>query len=211
MKAHCRLMSLVCVLLSVCAFEAHAQSGPQPGAFDYYLLTLSWSPEFCHGHSTNVQCVGSKHFGFVVHGLWPEYARGGYPQYCSRAPGLHNPTTILDIMPDPNLVTHEWATHGTCSGLEPEQYFALIRKAFTSVHIPPQFASPTRQFTTTVAAIRNEYVAANSNLPAEAIQVTCTGNYLNSVEICLRKDLTAMACPNPRSCRASSIRVPPVR
>jgi ribonuclease T2 len=184
------------------------QNGPQPGAFDYYLLTLSWSPEYCHSHSTNTQCVGSKHFGFVVHGLWPEYTKGGYPEYCSKAPGLSDPTTMLDIMPDPNLISHEWITHGTCSGLDADGYFALVRKAFTSVHIPAQFASPTKQFNTTLTALKSSFVESNSNLSPKDMEVTCTNNYLNSVEICLRKDLTPMPCPNPRDCRAKTIRVP---
>src|SRR5580692_7150493 len=50
----------------------------QPGAFDYYVLALSWSPEFCHSHPTKPECVWGK-FGFVVHGLWPQYANG-YPE-----------------------------------------------------------------------------------------------------------------------------------
>src|SRR5690242_4828750 len=86
----------------------------EPGAFDYYLLTLSWSPEFCHSHSDKPECQ-SGHHGFVVHGLWPQYANG-YPEHCSNAPGLSNPAEMTDIMPDTGLVGHEWSTHGTCSG-----------------------------------------------------------------------------------------------
>src|SRR5271168_2887119 len=89
-----------------------------PGAFDYYLLTLSWSPEFCHSpaHASKPECQ-SRHRGFVVHGLWPQYAQGGYPENCSSAPGLSSPSEMADLMPDAGLVAHEWSTHGTCSGL----------------------------------------------------------------------------------------------
>jgi ribonuclease T2 len=51
------------------------------GVFDYYLLTLSWSPTFCLTHKDDVQCSG-KGYGFVLHGLWPQYAKGGWPESC---------------------------------------------------------------------------------------------------------------------------------
>jgi ribonuclease T2 len=42
----------IAALLSMAAVAQHHHSRPashgEPGAFDYYLLTLSWSPEFCH-------------------------------------------------------------------------------------------------------------------------------------------------------------------
>ena len=93
------------------------------GAFDYYLLNLSWAPEFCFSKPDNPECSG--HFGFIVHGLWPQYQSGGYPQNCGQQPGLANPAKMLDIMPDLHLINHEWMTHGTCTGLSAEQYFGL--------------------------------------------------------------------------------------
>src|SRR4051794_31231797 len=104
------------------------RSPRQNAAFDYYLLTLSWSPEYCHGNASSTQCSADKHFGFVVHGLWPEYKSGGGPVNCSQQPGPTNPSSYLDIMPDLGLISHEWKTHGTCSGLEADQYFGLIRR-----------------------------------------------------------------------------------
>src|ERR1700757_3860920 len=95
--------------------RARQHSRSQPGVFDYYVLALSWSPEFCHSHPSNVQCSG--HSGFVVHGLWPQFVHG-YPEHCSMQPDLANPSSMTDLMPDPSLVAHEWATHGTCSGLD---------------------------------------------------------------------------------------------
>ena len=122
----------------------HEQS--QPGAFDYYVLALSWSPEFCHSHPSNVQCSG--HSGFVVHGLWPQFV-DGYPEHCSTQPGLANPSSMADIMPDPSLVAHEWATHGTCSGLDAEAYFQLVRRAFVSVQVPARLAATSQMFSIT--------------------------------------------------------------
>src|SRR6201996_9691352 len=52
--------------------------------FDYYLLNLSWSPEFCHSHPNATECASRA--TFVLHGLWPQNTDGTYPQNCSTAP-----------------------------------------------------------------------------------------------------------------------------
>jgi len=177
-----------------------------PGVFDYYLLTLSWSPEFCHSHADKPECQ-SGHHGFVVHGLWPQYT-DGYPENCSTAPGLSNPTVMADIMPDAGLVNHEWSTHGTCSGLDAESYFKLLRRAFTSVRVPERFAAPRENLSISPQEVKNEFVQANPNLRANELTVSCGNNYLTAVSLCMTKDLKPTACQNLRDCRANLIRVP---
>ncbi len=46
---------------------------------------------------------------------------------------------MRDIMPSKNLVIHEYRAHGTCSGLEPAQYFAVARVLYERVSVPPRF------------------------------------------------------------------------
>src|ERR1700712_5920775 len=86
------------ILLGVVAAAAMATAGPAPaqdrrqnapGEFDFYVLSLSWSPSFCEAASergnsgrSQAQC-GGRPFSFVVHGLWPQYERG-FPEYCQR-------------------------------------------------------------------------------------------------------------------------------
>src|SRR5580692_9741169 len=60
--------------------RSHAEAGT-PGEFDYYLLSLSWSPAFCLSSPGAAECNGPRRFGFIVHGLWPQYERG-WPQNC---------------------------------------------------------------------------------------------------------------------------------
>ena len=107
--------------------------------FDYYLLNLSWSPEFCHSHPNATECA--QHSAFVLHGLWPQNDNGTYPQNCSPEPGPRDPAAFSDIYPDPGLLVHEWRTHGTCSGLSPDAFFTLARSAFHSVAIPPTLST----------------------------------------------------------------------
>jgi ribonuclease T2 len=182
----------------------------QSSKFDYYLLALSWSPEYCHSHSSNAQCAADKHFGFVVHGLWPEYKSGSGPQHCGNQPGLTDPGRMLDIMPDLGLIQHEWTTHGTCSGLAAEGYFSLVRKAFNSIKQPPQLAAARSQQTLPPRQIKQDFEKVNPGLDDSAIMINCASNYLQAVEICLTKNLQPMTCPAPHDCRASTVRVPPV-
>jgi ribonuclease T2 len=183
-----------------------------PGQFDYYLLTLSWSPEFCHSpaHADKPECQ-SGHYGFIVHGLWPQYAQGGYPENCSTAAGLSNPAEMKDIMPDAGLVAHEWSTHGTCSGLDAESYFKLLRQAFTSIKIPGRLTAPRESFSIPPQEVKSDFAKANPNFTTEEMTVSCGNNYLTAVSLCMTKDLKATACQNLRDCRANVIRVAPLR
>jgi len=184
------------------------QSG-QPGAFDFYVLALSWSPEFCHSHPSKPEC-SSGPFGLVVHGLWPQFEKG-YPENCSSAPGLSDPSRMADIMPDVSLVAHEWTTHGTCSGLDADAYFQLMRQAYVSVKIPSQLGSPKRMFSIPPQELKQDFVAANPQLKAEDLAVSCGNNYLTGVYVCLDKQLQPRACEGLRDCRANVIKVSAVR
>ena len=186
------------------------QHGPgQPGVFAYYVLSLSWSPEFCHSHPESAECR-SGHFGFVVHGLWPQYM-DGYPENCSSAPGLSNPASMTDIMPDRSLVAHEWATHGTCSGLDADAYFRLVRRAFELVKVPASLSRPTRMFSITPQEVKQEFVGVNPRLRRENLAVSCGNNYLTGISVCMTKQLEPQACQGLRDCRANVVRVAPVR
>jgi ribonuclease T2 len=197
------------VLLLLAAMPAKAQ---QPGVFDYYLLNLSWEPEFCHSprNADTRECeVGGR--GFIVHGLWPQFT-SGYPEHCSDAAGLPDPSSMLDLMPDTRLVRHEWFTHGTCSGLSPADYFAKLRQAYASINIPEQLKRPQRNFSITPYDLKRALVEANPGLRADDVAVSCGHNFLTAVEICLSKDtLRPVSCGTVRDCRANMIRVAPVR
>src|SRR5450755_338052 len=216
MKSSWRLGFLVvvicfCVCLSLARSRRHRQqqSGGQPGVFDFYVLTLSWAPEFCHGHSDSPECE-SGHYGFIVHGLWPQFTHG-YPETCSDSPGLANPSEMLDIMPDERLIQHEWTTHGTCSGLSAEEYFKLLRRAYGSIKIPAQLAAPSESFSIPPAALKEKFLEVNPRLSRDNIAVSCGNNYLTGVYVCLTKNLEPTSCGELRDCHANVIKVPPVR
>jgi ribonuclease T2 len=180
------------------------------GAFDYYLLNLSWAPEFCHSKPDNPECSG--HFGFIVHGLWPQYSRGGYPENCGQQPGLANASSILDLMPDLHLIQHEWITHGTCTGLSADDYFALIRKIRASVKIPRAFAAPAQQFSVSPQELKQDFEQVNPGITDPGMAISCGGPYLVAVEICFTKDGKPTQCgAGIRDCNKPTIRVPKVQ
>jgi ribonuclease T2 len=177
--------------------------------FDYYLLNLSWSPEFCHGHPEAAECAS--HSTFVLHGLWPQNNDGGYPENCAGASALSDPSAFADIYPDAGLLQHEWHTHGACTGLGADTFFSAARAALRSVAIPPAFKNLDRQTSMTAAEIVSSFTAANPSMPRASLAVGCGNNYLTAVEVCLDKTLHPIACGPIRSCRANVVRIPPPR
>jgi ribonuclease T2 len=218
--------SLVCatVLAAVLAARpASAQDQRQntPGEFDFYVLSLSWSPSFCEeaeergreGRS-QAQC-GGRPFSFVVHGLWPQYEHG-FPEYCQHpSPRLAREimTSMLDLMPAPGLIYNEWDKHGTCSGLGERAYFETIRKARAAIKIPPEFLQLSDPKTIAPGDIEDAFVKANPGLTPGGIAVTCNRSRLSEVRICLSKDLKFRECGeiDGRACRRDQVTMPPMR
>jgi ribonuclease T2 len=193
-------------------------SGASPGDFAYYVLSLSWSPAFCLASPGAAECSGTRRLGFIVHGLWPQNERG-WPEHCDAH--RHVPDDVVrciaDLMPAPGLVYHEWSAHGTCSGLEPAQFFALVRRAYANVAIPQELASPAQAIEQPPAAVAGAFLRADPRLAAQSVVVTCTGQgtpRLREVDICLDRDLNPRACSADvmrRACKAPRMIVPPVR
>jgi ribonuclease T2 len=191
----------------------------QPGKFDFYVLSLSWSPSFCEataerGRESRDQC-GARPFSFVVHGLWPQYERG-FPRNCQvPSPRLNRDimTSMLDIMPAPGLVFHEWDQHGTCSGLSTASYFDLVRKARETVNIPEAYEALKAPITVDPNDVEDAFIKANPGLSRAGIAVTCDSKRLSEVRICLSKDLQFRDCAeiDRRACRRDTVIMPPVR
>jgi ribonuclease T2 len=216
-KALCVIALAPAFMLVAVASDAIAQRRQgEPGKFDYYVLSLSWSPSFCetaHGGSAQQQC-GARPYSFVVHGLWPQFERG-FPESCQvPAPRLDHRimSGMLDLMPAPGLIYHEWDTHGTCSGLDQRAYFDLIRKARAAVTIPPQFANPQATLNVTADQVTDAFVKANKDLPAAGVTIDCDRSRLREVRVCLTKELKFRDCgkASDRAC-TGTVRMPPVR
>src|SRR5690606_9721415 len=153
------------------------------GAFDYYTLVLSWSPTYCASLAANdndPQCRRTaRPYAFVLHGLWPQYERG-YPEYCPTKERPFVPQRIidrmLDIMPSPRLVIHEYRKHGSCTGLDPAGYYDLSRRLYEKISIPRRFRSPAAPFFVSPQEVADSFLEANPGLKLEMLAVDCRGS-----------------------------------
>ena len=190
-----------------------------PGAFDFYVLSLSWSPGFCAtggDAKARNQCAAGSGLGFVVHGLWPQYDHG-FPSDCGpagRFPSRQALATVTGVYPDEGLARYEWRKHGTCSGLSPTDYFAAVRRARDAVTVPTALQAPRDAQTWAPLDLARAFSAANPGLRTDETAVTCRSGILEEVRICFAKDLRGFVpCPEVAraSCRAPGMSVPPVR
>ncbi|KRQ09238.1 ribonuclease T2 [Bradyrhizobium sp. USDA 4524] len=216
------LISVAIILCGAVGASAQDRRQNAPGEFDFYVLSLSWSPSFCeaasergnNGRGTQAQC-GGRPYSFVVHGLWPQYERG-FPEYCQRpSPRLARSimSSMLDLMPAPGLIYNEWDKHGTCSGLGERAYFEAIRKARATVKIPEEFLQLSEPKTVAPDELETAFIKVNPGLSNSAISVTCDSKRLSEVRICLSKDLQFRSCEeiDRRACRRDQVLMPPVR
>ena len=216
-----RTAAFAVLVLSLTFSSATAQDRRQnkAGEFDFYVLALSWSPSFCEataerGRESKEQC-GPRPFSFVVHGLWPQYEKG-FPEYCQvPAPRLNGGivSSMLDLMPSPRLVFHEWDRHGTCSGLNPRAYFDNVRKARAVVKIPEQYLELKEPLTVTPDEVEDAFVKVNPGLTRGGVAVTCDSKRMSEVRICVSREFGFRDCPDidRRACRRDKLVMPPVR
>lgn len=188
------------------------------GDFDYYVMSLSWSPNWCalEGDARgSEQCQARHDHGWILHGLWPQYERG-YPEYCrtsARAPSRRMTAEMADIMGTSGLAWHQWKKHGSCSGLGAAEYYALSREAFGRITRPDVFRRLEKAVRLPAAVVEEAFLEANPDLSAAGITITCRQGHIQEARICLTRDLDLRACGADarRDCRATDALFTPIR
>jgi ribonuclease T2 len=162
-------------------------------SFDFYVLSLSWSPTYCMLNDGDKSSQCQENHNFIVHGLWPQYEQG-YPRECAsnvKHIDYKLVQSMLDIMPSERLVNIEWGRHGTCTSLSPDKYFKTVRAAYEVVKIP-QLSADTRY---KAGDIENAFIKVNNGLANDMIAVTTKEGKLNEVRICMTQGLEFRPCP----------------
>ena len=107
--------TLVGVVLTGCSDNTPSrdikrETAPIGAGFDFYVLALSWSPSYCEAAGDDAnrqQCEQPRPYGFIVHGLWPQFEHG-YPEFCPTERSLFVPQEELaglyDLMPSAGLI-----------------------------------------------------------------------------------------------------------
>ena len=213
-----RRLFLVALMMWSYVATAVLADGEKPGAFDYYVLALSWSPNWCalEGDSRNAEQCDTRHdYGWILHGLWPQFHRG-WPSYCrghTPAPSRRMTRDMVDIMGSSGLAWHQWKKHGTCSGLTARDYFALSRLAYNSVKRPGVFRKLSKPVALPASVVEDAFVKANPQLKKDMVTVTCRDRYIQEVRICLTRDLKPAPCGRDtiQDCTLGNARFDPLR
>jgi ribonuclease T2 len=209
-----RVLILI-LLLGHFALPAHAD-GERAGDFDYYVLSLSWSPNWCklEGDARDSeQC--DRDLGWVVHGLWPQY-EDGWPAYCpttARAPSRQMTAAQADIFGAGGAAWYQWKKHGVCSGLEADVYYDLAREAFASVNKPEVLRKIVRTFAVPASLIEEAFLQANPEWEPDMVTITCRDGHIQEARICLTTDLDPRPCApdTRRDCTMQKALIEPIR
>lgn len=207
-----RFVAIAALLMMTLAARA---DGERAGDFDYYVLSLSWSPNWCalEGKAKgSEQCT--EDFGWVLHGLWPQYERG-WPSFChtaERDPSRAQTAAMADIMGTSGLAWYQWKKHGRCSGLSSEDYFAQARAAYEAVTRPEAFRKLTKRVTLPASLIEEAFLRDNPQLEADGLTVTCKARAIQEVRICITRDLEPRVCGDDvvRDCSLGSAKFNPI-
>lgn len=209
-------MRLIIVLFLLVGMARAEPSRPRE--FDYYLLALTWSPGWCaaEGDARGAdQCNPRHDHGFLLHGLWPQFEEGGWPEFCRSPhapPNRAETRAMADIMGSPGLAWHQWRKHGTCSGLPASAYFDASRRAYRSIAMPAIFHRLTAPMTLALPVVEEAFTEANPGLTDDMLVVTCSKGRITEVRLCLDRELVPRRCGSALSaCARPGAVMDPVR
>ncbi|MBO9447752.1 ribonuclease T2 [Ruegeria sp. R14_0] len=208
-------LGLVLGLFGALAAQA---DGEKAGEFDYYVLSLSWSPNWCAREGDarrSDQCDARHDHGWILHGLWPQYHQG-WPAFCrtpEAPPSRAMTREMTDIQGSSGLAWHQWKKHGTCSGLSARDYFALSRQAYGMVERPQVFRKLDTSVKLPASVVEEAFLNANPGLKRDMVTVTCKQGYIEEVRLCLSRDLDPVPCGRDviKDCAAKDALFDPIR
>ncbi|MDP2086160.1 MAG: ribonuclease T2 [Gemmobacter sp.] len=177
----------------------------QAADFDYYVLALSWTPNWCAAEGDarkDDRCRDGAGLGWGLHGLWPQNERG-WPSYCrttERDPTRAETAAMGRVMGSSGLAWHQWQKHGRCSGLSAQEYFLTSARAMAKVKLPEVFTRLDKAVKLPAKVVEDAFLEANPTLTRDMVTVTCKDRAVQEVRVCLTRDL------EPRRCGADVIR-----
>ncbi|CAM6081751.1 unnamed protein product [Calypogeia fissa] len=123
--------------------------------FDFFYFVQQWPGSYCDTRSgCCFPLTGAPKAVFGIHGLWPNYNDGSYPQSCGSE--SYDPQDVTDLLAEmdddwgslacpssdsENFWNHEWSKHGTCSGMNEHDYFQAALNLYTTYDITGALAN----------------------------------------------------------------------
>ncbi|MFN4100719.1 MAG: ribonuclease T2 family protein [Pararhodobacter sp.] len=214
-----RLVPAIALLATIfTAVSAAAQD--RAGAFDSYLLALSWTPAYCAADGDDrddPRCQEGSGLGWGLHGLWPQHDDGNWPQYCPSArrdPSRAETAAQAALFGTSGAAWHQWNKHGRCTGLSAEDYYRLTAEALARVALPEVFAGVTRALRVDPEVVEAAFIEANPGLTPARMVTRCPNGELVEVRLCLTRALEPVDCApalQRRECRLEAATLLPLR
>jgi ribonuclease T2 len=211
-------VALLAGILAGLTASAALAEGERAGDFDYYVMALSWSPNWCAREGDaegSEQCEPGLDNGWILHGLWPQY-EDGWPSFCRTTesdPSRRDTRAMADIMGTSGLAWYQWQKHGRCSGLSAADYYAASRAAYESIRRPNAFRRFAEPIRLPAQVVEDAFIQANPGLTDDMMEVTCAGEQIAELRICLTRDLEPRVCGEDvrRDCTATRALMDPIR
>jgi ribonuclease T2 len=188
-------------------------------SISHYVIALSWEPAFCELNASKPECRALDKADFAatnltIHGLWPNNGPGVGPLYCGvdEATKAREETGDWCELPVPEMTDktradlsaampgtvsclerHEWIKHGTCTGIEADDYFAntvRLAKAVQATRLAQVIAANVGR-TVTPGQLRNAFEADFDAGSSTALSLVCLERhgrrYLTEIRIAIRE------------------------
>lgn len=208
--------ALVPLLFALAPAAATAQD--RAGAFDHYVLAMTWMPAWCADEGAargDPRCAEGRRAGWMIHGLWPQNRGGTWPEYCAtpeRNPSRRETAEQADVFGTSGAAWHQWNKHGRCTGLSAQGYYALTRQVLDDLTLPDIFDQIDRPLNVAPQVIEDAFIDANPSHGPDTMVVTCRGDALTEVRLCLTRDLDPRPCDAElRACRVPAPELLPLR
>jgi len=185
----------------------------------HYVLALSWQPAFCELSADKPECRALDTADFAasnltIHGLWPNDRPGAGPSYCEidaetkardeagnwcelPEPEMSGKTRtdLSSAMPGTAscLDRHEWIKHGTCAGIDAEEYFVDTLRLAQAVQATPlaRVIAANVGRSVTPQQLRNAFEAVFGAGSSNALTLVCTERdsrrYLTEIRIAVEQ------------------------
>ena len=219
------LRGLIAILLAGAMSNLASAQGRrdgEPGQFDFYVLSLSWSPSFCAAAAE--RGADARRRAMRRPAVFVRRARamaairarlsGILPGAGAAARSQTSSMPMLDLMPAPRL---DLSTSGTSTA--PVRGFrrapiSTIRKARAAVKIPADYVDLQKPLSVSPDAVEDAFIKANPGLRQRRRRGIVRPTTPDRSRVCLSKDLKVSRLPRGRSSAVAAttiIVMPPVR
>ncbi|GMR58030.1 hypothetical protein PMAYCL1PPCAC_28225 [Pristionchus mayeri] len=188
--------------------------------FDYLMFTMIYPTATCMADDDQVpdSCEIPKGTAqWTIHGLWPNFKDGSYPQFCDHQKYDHKQVeqlheqmrtkwpNLFPKTPEDQLWSHEWEKHGTCSKSDPlldSQFKYFNMSLFLLDHVNLRTRMEQKGISPRAAPYEKDSLQQTlDELMGHHVQMYCLQDkkthesLLADIRVCMDAELKPMDCP----------------